>query len=129
MSDMQAFIDSDRFARHIGVEILSWEPGTARARMDVGPHHLNSAGTVHGGALFSLADAVFAVASNSRGTLAMAINVSISYLKAHTSGRLFAEAQEIALSSRLATYLVTVTDEGGNRVALFQGTVYRKKEN
>ena len=97
--------------------------------MDVGPHHLNSAGTVHGGALFSLADAVFAVASNSRGTLAMAINVSISYLKAHTSGRLFAEAQEIALSSRLATYLVTVTDEGGNRVALFQGTVYRKKEN
>ncbi len=39
-------------------------------------NHLNSAGTLRGGAIFALADAVFSAASNSRGTLAMVVNVS-----------------------------------------------------
>jgi acyl-CoA thioesterase len=97
--------------------------------MAIGKHHMNSAGTVHGGAIFSLADAVFSVASNSHGTLAMAINVSISFFKAVTGGTLVAEADEVSLNPRLATYLVTVKDEAGNRIALFQGTVYRKKDS
>ena len=89
----------------------------------------NSAGTVHGGAVFSLADAVFSVASNSHGTLAMAINVSISYFKAAKSGTLYAEGREVSLNPKLATYLIDVKDEAGNAIALFQGTVYRKKES
>jgi acyl-CoA thioesterase len=92
-------------------------------------HHLNSAGTVHGGAIFALADAVFSVASNSHGTLAMAINVSISYFKAVSSGTLFAAAEEVSINPKLATYLITVRDEAGNKIALFQGTVYRKKDS
>ena len=97
--------------------------------MVVRSHHLNSAGTVHGGAIFALADAVFAAASNSHGTLAMAINVSISYFKAVSSGTLSASAEEVSLNPKLATYLIPVTDDKGNRIALFQGTVYRKKES
>ncbi len=122
------FIERDGFARYVGVEVLHHGPGTARARLDIQPHHLNSAGTVHGGAIFSLADAVFAIASNSHGPLAMAINVSISYFHAATSGSLVAEAQEVSLAPKLATYLVSVTDDAGRRIALFQGTVYRKSE-
>ena len=129
LEEMRRFIDRDRFARHLGIEVLGWEQGAARARMDVEAHHLNSAGTVHGGAIFSLADAVFAIASNSHGTLAMAINVSISYFKAPTDGSLFAEAEEISLNPRLATYVVSVRDAEGSRIALFQGTVYRKRES
>ena len=96
--------------------------------MELKTHHLNSAGTAHGGAIFSLADAVFAVASNSHGTLAMAINVSISFFKAAKSGVLIASAEEVAINPKLATYLITVLDDAGNKIALFQGTVYRKKE-
>lgn len=127
MEDMSRFIADDRFARHLGVEVLEYSPGKARARMEIKSHHLNSAGSLHGGAIFSLADAVFSVASNSHGTLAVAINVSISYFRAVSSGTLFAEAEEVSINPKLATYLICVKDEKGDAIALFQGTVYRKK--
>jgi acyl-CoA thioesterase len=97
--------------------------------MEIKDHHLNSAGMLHGGAIFSLADAVFSAASNSHGTLAVAINVNISFFKAVKSGILTANAEEASFNPRLATYLITVTDEAGSKIALFQGTVYRKKES
>jgi acyl-CoA thioesterase len=128
MDTMEKFVQKDHFAHHIGVEMLDYGRGTAQARMTIGKQHLNSAGTVHGGAIFSLADAVFSVASNSHGTLALAINVSISYFKAVNSGTLTADAEEVSLNPKLATYLITVKDEKGARIALFQGTVYRKKD-
>ncbi|HUI45276.1 MAG TPA: PaaI family thioesterase [Nitrospirota bacterium] len=128
MDTMKKFVEKDHFAKHLGVEMLEYSSGKAKARMTLQQHHLNSAGTVHGGAIFSLADAVFSVASNSHGTLAMAINVSISFFKAVKSGALIAEGREVSFNPKLATYLIEVKDEAGNAVALFQGTVYRKKD-
>ena len=128
MDDVKRFIDNDRFAKHLDIEMLEYAKGRAKARMGIKDHHLNSAGTVHGGAIFGLADAVFSAASNSHGTLAMAINVSISYFKAVTGGSLIAEAEEVSINPKLATYLIPVYDDKGNKIALFQGTVYRKKE-
>ena len=61
---------------------------------------LNAADVVHGGALFTLADLAFAVASNSRGQLALSINASISYLKAARGPLLTAEAKEVSCNSR-----------------------------
>ncbi|HTF99020.1 MAG TPA: PaaI family thioesterase [Nitrospirota bacterium] len=129
MDTLVKFVKSDHFAKHLGIEMLEYSKGKAKAKMALQHHHLNSAGTVHGGAIFSLADAVFSVASNSHGTLAMAINVSISFFKAAKTGILIAEGREVALNPKLATYLIDVTDEEGNKIALFQGTVYRKKES
>jgi acyl-CoA thioesterase len=129
MDIVKRFVDKDRFAKHLGIEVFEYAPGTAKARMELKSHHLNSAGTVHGGAIFALADAVFSVASNSHGTLAVAINVSISFFKAIKSGTLTAEGREVSFNPKLATYLIDVRDEAGNAVALFQGTVYRKKES
>ncbi len=126
MDVLRRFIEKDSFARHNGIEILEACEGRAKGRMVIKQSHLNSAGTLHGGAIFALADAVFSAASNSHGTLAMAINVSISYFKALKGGTLYAEAEEVSLNPRLGTYLIRVTDETGKMVALFQGTVYRK---
>ncbi len=128
MDDLKKFVNRDNFANHLGIEVLEYSAGRAKARMEIKNHHLNSAGMLHGGAIFSLADAVFSVASNSHGTLAVAINVSISFFKAMKSGVLIAEGREVSYNPRLATYLIDVTDEAGNAIALFQGTVYRKKE-
>ena len=126
MDDLKSFVGNDAFARHLGVEMLDYGDGHARASMEVKAHHLNSAGSLHGGAIFSLADAAFSAASNSRGTLAVAINVSIAFFKAVTEGTLIAEAREVALNRKLATYLIDVSDEAGDLVAQLQGTVYRK---
>ncbi len=122
------FREHDHFARHAGIELIDARPGWAKVKMAIQPFHLNGAGTVHGGAIFTLADFAFAVASNSRGQLAMGINTSTSFLKAACEGVLFAEAEEVSLNRRLGSYQVRITDDHQELIALFQGTAYRKDE-
>jgi acyl-CoA thioesterase len=122
------FQKNDKFADYVGIELLEVSLGSAKAKMEIKRHHLNGVKTVHGAAIFTLADLVFAVASNSHGSIAMGINVSISYLKALKEGVLYAEAMEISKNPKLAAYQVQVTDDVGDLVATFQGMVYRKKE-
>lgn len=130
MEDMkQYFMKNDKFAEYVGIELLEVAKGKAKAKMEIKNHHLNAVKTVHGGAVFALADLVFAVASNSHGTIAMGINVSISYLKAVKEGVIFAEAKEVSINPKLATYNVNVTDGSDDLLAVFQGMVYRKKDS
>jgi len=124
--DLVRFFASDAFAKHTGMEIIDFGPGRARVKMEVKDYHKNSHGTVHGGALFTLADTAFALASNSHGIPAAAINAHISYMKAATGGILVAEAEEFSKNPKLATYTVRVTDDAGEGIAIFQGMVYRK---
>lgn len=126
MEDQNDFFTKDTFARGAGIELLEVSPGKARVKMEVRAIHLNSHGTVHGGAIFTLADAAFALASNSHGVPAAAINASIAYMKSARSGTLFADAVEYSKNPKLATYTVDVTDERGEKIAIFQGMVYRK---
>jgi len=122
------FSTEDKFARHTGIELVDMGPGWATVKMKIEPFHLNGAKTVHGGAMFTLADFAFAMASNSHGNLAMGINTSMSFVKAALQGTLYAEAKELSRNAKLATYAVTLTDDAGDTVAIFQGMVYRKKE-
>jgi len=128
MEAVRNFFKNDTFAEHIGIELLEVSEGRAKAKMEIKEHHLNGIDIAHGGAIFSLADLVFAVASNSHKTIALGINASISYLKAAASGTLIAEAKEVSLNPKLATYEVRVTDETDDIIAIFLGTVYRKKD-
>ncbi len=126
MDRVKEFSEKDAFARHCGVEMLDIGDGTARGRLAVQPRHLNGVGIVHGAALFTLADAVFAAASNSHGYVAVAINVNISYLKATEAGVLYASAVENNERGRIGSYTVTITDESEQTIAVFEGLAYRK---
>jgi acyl-CoA thioesterase len=128
MQRIKDYLKNDKLAERLGIELLSVSPGQAEAQMNIRSHHLNALGTVQGGAIFTLADFAFAAASNSHGTVAVGINVSISYLKAATAGTLRAKSKEIARNFKLGTYAVEVTDDAGDLVAVFQGMVYRKKD-
>jgi acyl-CoA thioesterase len=128
MENIKQFFTGDRYARLSGIELLSVSPGLAVAQMKIQPHHLNAVGSVQGGAIFTLADLAFAAASNARGQIAVAINVSITFMKAGQSGTLWAEAKEISKNFKLGSYTVEVKDDAGDMVALFQGLVYRKSE-
>ena len=118
----------DQFAARNNIELIEVRPGFARALMTVQPHHLNGVGTVQGGAIFTLADFAFAAASNSHGTVALAVNVSISFLKAARDGQLQAEAREISCNPKLGSYTVEVKNSGGELIAIFQGMAYRKPD-
>jgi acyl-CoA thioesterase len=122
------FFANDRFARHSGIELLEIAAGRAKARMVIRDSHLNGLDLVQGGAIFTLADLAFAAASNSHGTVTVAINANICFVKAATQGVLYAEAAEVSRNPKLATYSIKVTDDAGEIIALFEGMVYRKKE-
>jgi acyl-CoA thioesterase len=128
MKSLKEFLQGDEFVRHCGIELVSVAPGHAVTRLRVQPHHLNAIGIAQGGAIFTLADYAFAAASNSHGTVAVGVNVSITYLKSVKTGVLTAEAREVALNPKLASYTVNVTDEVGSLIAIFQGMVYRKSQ-
>ena len=128
--DMQTiqniFNRADAFARHNGMTITELREGYARAEMELQPYHMNGAQTVHGGALFTLADFAFGAASNSRGQLALSINSSISIFKGAKEGKLIAEAREVSNSPKLASFEVSIRTGTGDLLATFQGMVYRK---
>jgi acyl-CoA thioesterase len=126
MDTPDQFFRDDTFAKDAGIALLDASLGRARVKMEISDRHLNSHGTVHGGVIFTLADTAFAVASNSHGIPAAAISAHISYMKSASSGTLYADAVEFARNPKLATYTVEVTDGAGERIALFQGMVYRK---
>jgi len=119
---------NDRFATSSKMRLVELRPGYARTSLTVEDRHLNSVGTVHGGAIFTLADFAFGAASNTGGKVAVAVNTSLSFLKATRSGTLSAEATEISRSRKLSVCTVRVTNDAGGLVALFQGTAYIKDE-
>ena len=111
------FFAADRYAALTGVEIVEARIGYCKTSLEIEEKHLNAAEVVQGGVIFTLADLAFAVASNSHGQLALAININISYLRPKSSGSLYATATEVCEPNRLGAYDVLVTDEEGEVVA------------
>jgi len=125
---IKKFFKGDRLAEYLGIELVEVSMGKAVAKMEIRKEHLNGINTVHGGAIFTLADFAFAVAANSHGRVTVAINVSISFMKASKNGTLTAVANEISLNPKLATYTVNICNDDGELIAIFQGLAYRKRD-
>ena len=120
---------NDAFSRWLGLKVLQVEPGRVSAEMTVRPEMLNGFGVCHGGVLFSFADSVLAFASNTHGRLTVSIENNIAYpAKVLVGDRLHAVCEELSASRRIANYQVVVTKDGGERVGLFRGTVYRTEK-
>jgi acyl-CoA thioesterase len=124
LESLKHHFENAPFAVGCGMKLLELRPGYAKTTMTVEERHFNGVGTVHGGAIFTLADFAFGVAVRTGGRVAVAVNVGISYMKAVRSGTLYAEATEIDRSRKLANCTVRVTDDAGELIALFQGTAY-----
>ena len=124
------YIQKDPFAAHLGAKIEIIEPGHSRVSLTITEEMTNFHGATHGGVIFALSDMAFAAASNSHGFIAVALNVSISFLKASKPGdKLVAEAKEKHAGGRVALYDITVRDEQtGELVAKSQDLAYRKNE-
>ncbi len=125
---VRRMLRGDRWAAIAGARLVELREGYARVRMRLRPGHLNGVGVAQGGAVFTLADFAFAAASNSHGTVAVALDVSITFARAARAGVLTAEAREEAVSRRVSVCNVRVTDGAGEVVALFRGTAFRKED-
>jgi acyl-CoA thioesterase len=94
----------------LGLERLSIKAGEATVAMTVLPSMVNGIGITHGGAIFTLADATFSLASNTYNERTVAAHCCISYLQPTKLGdRLVATAREVTRSARSGIYDVSVT--------------------
>ena len=120
-------VAQEPFARKFGLQLTALEEGYSRVEMVFTPDMENIFGLAHGGALFALIDEAFETASNSHGTMAVALNMSITYVAAPDPGsQLIAEAKEFSRTHRTANYHIQVSDEKGSLIASCQALVYRK---
>ncbi len=116
----------DRLIEIFGMKIESVGDGEATVSMTVGPDHLNAAFICHGAAIFALADVAFALAGNSSGKMALALECAINYMRPARPGtNLVAYASAIHQGSRTGVYTVTVRDGEGKDVAFFKATAFR----
>jgi acyl-CoA thioesterase len=116
---------SDYFRELLGIEILEVREGYAKMLAKIGKQHLNFANSTHGGLIFSLADCAFAEACNSGDQKAVAVQVSINYLKPSSEGdTLVAEASKTSEGKTFALYNVTVCNQN-KLVATFSGLAYK----
>jgi acyl-CoA thioesterase len=118
---------SQKIAQHLGIELTEVSSGFARATMVCREEMSNILGMVHGTALFALMDEVFQAAVNSHGTIAVALNLSLTFHQAPKFGEILtATGREVHTSRRLATCLIEVTTGEGSRIASCQALAYRK---
>jgi len=119
--------EKDALISLFGMEIIECRAGYAAVRMTVDDKALNALGACHGGALFSLADVAFALAANSHGTPAVALDMSISFIKAVPPGEtITAECREKHRGRSIGSYIIELTDKSGQLVALLKATAFRK---
>ena len=121
-----ALFERDRASQSLGLRIVEVRPGRVRVAMAVRADMVNGHGLCHGGLVFTLADSAFAFACNSYDESTVAAAASIDYLAAARAGdELTAEAVELWRTRRNGLYEITVTNQRGERIALFRGRSYR----
>lgn len=127
---IQDHIQTDAFAAYLGAKVEILKPGHSRVSLVVQAHHTNFHGTTHGGIIFAISDMAFAAACNSHGRVAVALNVSICFLKPTYAGDpLVAEAREDHQGGRTALYSIEIYHEKTRElVAKSQDQAYIKNE-
>lgn len=123
---MDTLLRATPLLKTLSIELVAWLPGSAALKMTPTPDHGNLAGSVHGGVLFSLADAAFEIACNSYGRLAVALETSCHYSQPARIGEpITAGASEVARSRRTASYRIDVRDSKGDLLAWYMCLAYR----
>jgi acyl-CoA thioesterase len=118
----------DALCRAMGIAVSDGGLDRVTLTMEVQPEQLNFLGVVHGGVVFSFADAAMGFASNTHGNLSPAINAYITFAQACQAGdRLIARAQVLNHSPKLSNFESRVTREDGTLVALMSGTDYNSR--
>ena len=120
-------VKKEPFAKKFGLKLVDIDDGYSRVEMKFTPDMENLFGMAHGGALFALIDEAFETASNSHGTLAVALNMNIAYLSPPPPGsRLIAEAREVHQTQKTSLCEIKVFDDQDHPIASCQALAYRK---
>jgi acyl-CoA thioesterase len=126
---IRRWFDQEPYAMMMGMRLIDIGQGSSTVEMKLSEQMKNIFGVTHGGAVFSLIDGAFEAAANSHGTVAVALNVNVSYINPAMPGdTLIAQAKEFSKSRKISTYHIQVKNEKGVLIATCQAMAYRKKD-
>jgi len=120
-------VAQEPFARALNMEFVALEQGYSAVETTYVPSSMaNIYSRAHGGAIFALIDEAFETAGQTDGTIAVALNVNVTYVSSPDEGvRLRAEARRMSQTKRTANYDIRVTDSNGTLIATCQALAYR----
>ncbi len=127
LDNIKKFFSQDNFAKSAGIIIESITKDSIQCNMEIKDIHRNSVGSVHGGAIFTLADFTFAVHSNLDNLCGVDVgntvgqSCNISYLKSTRGNHLIAKSKCINKGRNMSVYQVNITDDLNNQIAIMIG--------
>jgi len=110
------FNQNDVFSSNNRMKILKMEKGYTEAELDYDAGHHNFMGTLHGGALSTLADITAGVSIISFGKLVVTLNSNINYVKPAKPGKIKAIATAVHCSRQIGSSEVRIYDEGNTLI-------------
>lgn len=113
----RSFFSGDLYATESGIRIDELKDGNSACSFEITEHHRNADGGVMGGAIFTLIDFAFAVASTSVHHPTVAQQVSINYLNQPRGKKLTARAECRKDGRTSCVYIVNVTDDTEREIA------------
>jgi len=119
---------NDRASKLLGMQIVDVGPGRATLTMVIRDDMLNGHDICHGGLITTLADSAFAFACNSYNELTVASGFSVDLLApGRLNDVLTARCTEVSKAGRTGVYDTEITNQRGERVAVFRGRSYTMK--
>ena len=117
---------NDLFATQTtGIEIEEVGKDYAKCSLKIDDRHRNANGLAMGGAIFTLADFAFAIASNIETYNAVSLSSTIEYMRAVGDGTIYAEARCRKDGRRVCFYEIVVSDENGKTIAVVSSSGFR----
>ncbi|NLT94477.1 MAG: PaaI family thioesterase [Clostridia bacterium] len=121
--------DECPFHNLIDLYIVELSPGEAVMEIPAQEEHLNPMGAVHGGLIFSLADAVMGFAIRTLNIVSVTVEANINYLKpVYKSDTLTAIGKVIQSGNSIAVAEGLIKNKAGETVAVARGTYYNTSQ-
>jgi acyl-CoA thioesterase len=120
-------VKKEPFAQAMRMELVKLAAGHSVVSMIYEPDTMNNIySRAHGGAIFALIDEAFETASQTDGTIAVALNVNVTYVSSPEPGlRLQAEARRVSRTRKTASFDIKVTDQNGQLISLCQALAFQ----
>ncbi len=120
-------VENEPFARVFNIKLIELDTGFSAVEMIYEPKIMDNIYTrAHGGAVYALIDEAFETAGQTDGTIAVALNVNVTYAASPEDGsRLRAEARLINQTKKTAAYDIKVLENGNRLIATCQALAFR----
>ena len=116
--EAREYFKKDLFATKVtGVVIEEADVNMARCSLALTPDHMNTLSIPMGGAIYTLADLTFAIASNIGGIPTVTMTTEITFRKPSKGRKLYSSTEMLSDDGRDCWFLITITDDENIHVA------------